>query len=142
MLTRFILIKIRTVNLRKDKEYVGLISWKIVIYDVDNSSVRFVKTGCSAAAKSSASDKKKVNVLQIMPDPEKAKANRVTDGMLDLSTSAIFKKYYQTIFEKYCEVYDGDTFILFKLKELWAYFANDFENADKHLKKIRKWKKT
>ena len=53
----------------------------------------------------------------------------------------IFKKYYQTIFEKYCEVYDGDTFILFKLKELWAYFANDFENADKHLKKIRKSKK-
>ena len=40
-----------------------------------------------------------------------------------------------------CEVYDGDTFILFKLKELWAYFANDFENADKHLKKIRKSKK-
>ena len=29
----------------------------------------------------------------------------------------------------------------FKLKELWAYFANDFENADKHLKKIRKSKK-
>lgn len=53
----------------------------------------------------------------------------------------IFKKYYQTIFEKYCEVYDGDTFILFKLKELWAYFANDFENADKYLKKIRKSKK-
>lgn len=53
----------------------------------------------------------------------------------------IFKKYHQAVFDKFCEVYDGDTFILFKLKELWAYFANDFNDADKYIKKIRKSKK-
>ena len=52
-----------------------------------------------------------------------------------------FKKYHQAIFDKFCQVYDGDTFILFKLKELWAYFANDFDDADKYVKKIRKAKK-
>lgn len=115
-------------NFKLDKEYVGLISWKIVIYDVDNSSVRFVKTGCSAAAKSSASDKKKVNVLQIMPDPEKAKANRVTDGMLDLSTSAIFKKYYQNI-EDYKITVDTMTVEEFEqiFKEYHDKKGNDFE---------------
>lgn len=53
----------------------------------------------------------------------------------------IFKRYHQVIFERFCEVYDGDTFILFKLKELWAYFAADFKDADKYVKKIRKSKK-
>lgn len=53
----------------------------------------------------------------------------------------IFKKYHQAVFDRFCQVYDGDTFILFKLKELWAYFANDFKNADKYIKKIRKSKK-
>ena len=52
-----------------------------------------------------------------------------------------FKKYHQVIFDKFCQAYDGDTFILFKLKELWAYFANDFDDADKYVKKIRKAKK-
>lgn len=53
----------------------------------------------------------------------------------------IFKRYHQAVFERFCEVYDGDTFILFKLKELWAYFANDFKDADRYVKKIRKSKK-
>ncbi len=59
-------------------------------------------------------------------------------GAIDKET---FKKYHQAVFDKFCEVYDGDTFILFKLKELWAYFANDFNDADKYIKKIRKSKK-
>lgn len=53
----------------------------------------------------------------------------------------LFKKYHQAVFDKFCEVYEGDTYILFKLKELWNYFSVNFIDADKHIKKIRKARK-
>lgn len=83
------------------KKYIGFINWKIVIYNVDNASIRFVETGCSAVAKSSEMEKKDIRVLQIMPCQEhidKAKGVGLSDiGELNLKESEIFKKYYQNL---------------------------------------------
>ena len=87
-------------NLKLGKEYVGLINWKIVIYNVDNPSIRFVETGCSAAAKSSDIEKKNVRVLQIMPCQthiNKSKQGVTDTGALNLRDSEIFKKYYENL---------------------------------------------
>lgn len=93
-------VDISNENLRLGREYVGIINWKIEVYDVDNPSIRFLKTACSAASKSSEADKKAVKVLQIMPCQEhinKAKSGVNDTGELNLKESQIFKKYYQNL---------------------------------------------
>lgn len=77
------------------KLYYGLIQWKIEVYEVKanakDRSVRFVKTGCSAAKNMSGLGKKEINVLQIMPK------NGTYDGKLDLSSNALFSGYYNEL---------------------------------------------
>ena len=77
------------------KLYYGLIQWKIEVYEVKanakDRSVRFVKTGCSAAKNMSGLGKKEINVLQIMPK------NGTYDGKLDLSNNALFSGYYNEL---------------------------------------------
>ena len=41
----------------------------------------------------------------------------------------IFKKYYQAIFEKYCEVYDGDTFIDYTMVKRFIFYIKVFQDA-------------
>lgn len=87
----------QTVTCKLSKLYYGLIQWKIEIYEVkanaNDRSVRFVKTGCSAAKNMAGLGKKVINVLQIMPKG----SNESYDGKLDLSTDERFKKYYREL---------------------------------------------
>lgn len=87
----------QTVTCKLSKLYYGLIQWKIEIYEVkanaNDRSVRFVKTGCSAAKNMAGLGKKVINVLQIMPKG----SNERYDGKLDLSTDGRFKKYYSEL---------------------------------------------
>ena len=41
-------------------------------------------------------------------------------------------------YKGYQEVMSGDKNILFKMKELWGYWGEAFQDSSKYLKKIRK----
>lgn len=49
-----------------------------------------------------------------------------------------FVSFHNMIFEAYEREMSGDRNLLFKMKELWNYWAYLFENPDVHLKRIRK----
>ena len=76
---------------RLSRLFVGVVQWKIEIYNTANNSIRFAKTGCSAAKRSENIDKKKINVLQIMP------SDKSYNGKLNLQTNKTFSKYYKKI---------------------------------------------
>lgn len=76
---------------RLSRLFLGVVQWKIEVYNASNSSIRFVKTGCSAAKRGDGIDKKQINVLQIMP------SNKSCDGNLNLETNETFNKYYSKI---------------------------------------------
>lgn len=48
------------------------------------------------------------------------------------------KAFHQTVLDGYREVIPGDKNVLFKMKELWFYMAEIFEDAEKPVKKIKK----
>ena len=50
----------------------------------------------------------------------------------------IIYQFHQEILNNYIPISSGDRNVLFKMKELWFYMSYLFENADKHLKKIKK----
>lgn len=53
-------------------------------------------------------------------------------------TKEEFLSFHHRICHGYEEVMSGDRNVLFKMKELWAYWKNLFEKEEKLLKKIRK----
>lgn len=48
------------------------------------------------------------------------------------------RAYHDDILQGYAEVMYGDTPTLYKMKELWVYFAENFQSPEKYVKKIRK----
>lgn len=106
----------QSLTIKLSKMYMGLIQWKIEVYQTDNESVRFVKTGCSAA-KNKTGVKKQIKVLQIMPD------NPCNGGNLNLQTDARFKKYYNSLNDYSISI------TTMKVSEYQGYFsaANKFE---------------
>lgn len=51
----------------------------------------------------------------------------------------VFRKFHDKIYEDYKELLLGDERnVLFRMKELWNYFAGSFSNASKYVKKIKK----
>ena len=80
----------KDVTCKLSRLYTGLIQWKIEVFCDENPSVRFTQTGCSAA-RNQTGQKKKINVLQILPK------DGSFDGKLDLSTNPLFTKYYHTL---------------------------------------------
>nr|WP_314459317.1 tRNA-dihydrouridine synthase family protein [uncultured Clostridium sp.] len=48
------------------------------------------------------------------------------------------KAFHDQILSGYRETISGDRNLLFKMKELWAYMLQSFENGEKHGKKIQK----
>ena len=80
----------KDVTCKLSRLYTGLIQWKIEVFCDENPSVRFTQTGCSAA-KNQTGQKKKINVLQILPKDGEF------DGKLDLSTNPLFTQYYHTL---------------------------------------------
>lgn len=50
----------------------------------------------------------------------------------------LLRAFHDEIFEGYASWMSGETPTLFKMKDLWTYLSQSFENSQKHLKKIRK----
>lgn len=90
VITKTAVVGSNTYTYRVASSMVGLIQWKIEVYKTDNEDVRYERTGYSAA-KNNSGTKKNIKVLQIMPtDGEHS-------GKLNLSTSTLFKTYYQNL---------------------------------------------
>lgn len=51
---------------------------------------------------------------------------------------ATLRSYHDTLLNAYARVLSGDRNVLFKMKELWSYMGDAFENSEKYVKKIRK----
>ena len=49
-----------------------------------------------------------------------------------------FTPFHNDILEEYIQISSGDRNVLFKMKELWFYMIDLFEDADKITKKIKK----
>ena len=86
---------------RISASWVGLVSWKIEVYEVYTNSagelvetgLRYSETGRSAVR--NTGDKKLINVLQIMPLAEDNPTKDI--GYLDLSKNPRFTKYYKQL---------------------------------------------
>ena len=48
------------------------------------------------------------------------------------------KSFHDRLYNDYKRVLSGDKHVLFKMKELWFYMGNMFQDSDKYIKKIRK----
>lgn len=105
-----------TVKCKLSKLYVGIVQWRIEVCQVKSETVdgkkqyidtgiRGTKTGCSVA-KRTAGEKKKIRVLQIMPD-----AKMITGG-LNLEKDNLFVKYYHSL-EDYDITVDSITLEVF-----------------------------
>lgn len=68
---------------------VGIVQWKIEVYRNDNVNVRYTRTGSSAAKLRSDTERKKLNVLQIMPKND--------SGLLNLEKNDLFRKRYSNL---------------------------------------------
>jgi hypothetical protein len=62
----------------------------------------------------------------------------VDGGNPDMSA---IKRFHDLLLEAYIEEMSGERPVLFKMKELWCYLIDMFEDADKQAKKIRKCEK-
>lgn len=50
----------------------------------------------------------------------------------------IFRRFHDKIYEDYRELLKDERNVLFRMKELWSYFAGNFTNSAKYAKKIKK----
>ena len=53
-------------------------------------------------------------------------------------TKDTLKAFHNEIFDNYAAQMAGETPTLFKMKDLWTYLSESFQESDKYLKKIRK----
>lgn len=59
----------------------------------------------------------------------------------ELPDKSKVRRYHDRILQEYQAVLDGDTFLLFKMKELWCYMIYLFPDHQKYAKKIKKSQK-
>lgn len=59
----------------------------------------------------------------------------------EMPDKAKIRRYHDRILQEYQTVLDGDTFLLFKMKELWCYMIYLFPDHRKYAKKIKKSQK-
>ncbi len=53
---------------------------------------------------------------------------------------ATLRAFHDELLESYVRIMSGDTNVLFKMKDLWTFMGEGFDNVEKHLKKIKKAK--
>ena len=68
---------------------VGIVQWKIEVYRLDNSNIRYTQTGSSAVKIRSTDEKKQLKVLQIMPKND--------SSLLNLEKDTLFKDRYSNL---------------------------------------------
>ena len=54
--------------------------------------------------------------------------------------SARLQAFHDTLFARYCDAFDDSRIAVLRMKELWFYFGNLFENSAKPAKAIKKAK--
>ena len=55
--------------------------------------------------------------------------------------SARLQAFHDTLFTRYCDAFGDSRIAVLRMKELWFYFGNLFENSEKLQKSIKKAKK-
>lgn len=58
--------------------------------------------------------------------------------LLQENEKKLLRQFHDELYFSYEEIFSGDRNVLFKMKELWSYMGDIFENSDKALKQIRK----
>lgn len=102
-----------TVTCRLARVYMGVVSWKVEVYQIGNENVRFTESGISAVQRLEGTQKRKIKVLQIMPkspipyDTETGNTKHPYYGYMNLSTkwlcdednkfNNLFQKYYNQL---------------------------------------------
>lgn len=66
---------------------------------------------------------------------QKEESGGMPEGALTLKELSVF---HDLLFERYYERMADERNVLFKMKELWSYMIDSFENGEKYGKKIRK----
>lgn len=56
----------------------------------------------------------------------------------EVLTKEKLRMFHDRLYEAYQNVLSGEKTVLFKMKELWFYFMDAFEDSEKRIKKIRK----
>ncbi|MDO4518923.1 MAG: tRNA-dihydrouridine synthase family protein [Eubacteriales bacterium] len=59
----------------------------------------------------------------------------------EIPDASLFEAFHDELLDAYSERLSGDRNVLFRMKELWAYWGKYFIDCDKQLKKIRKSQK-
>jgi tRNA-dihydrouridine synthase len=91
-----------------------------------------------------------VKVMEKFPEIEKCMLGRgilrnpsIVENIINQNDSPDYKKlleFHEELFLRYKEYLSGDTNLLFKMKEVWLYMVNSFEDSEKYAKKIKKVK--
>ena len=63
---------------------------------------------------------------------------RVRGG--ERASSARLQAFHDTLFARYCDAFGDSRIAVLRMKELWFYFGNLFENSEKFQKSIKKAK--
>ena len=63
---------------------------------------------------------------------------RVRSG--ERASSARLQAFHDTLFARYCDAFGDSRIAVLRMKELWFYFGNLFENSEKLQKSIKKAK--
>lgn len=71
----------------------------------------------------------------IIQNPGLAKELRLGESKQDIPT---FRAFHNEIYENYRRIMSGQAPVLFKMKDLWAFFVHYFTDAQREIKKIRK----
>ncbi len=94
--------------------FVGVVQWKVEVYQEANKNIRFVDTGISAASNVTTTgevSKTTIKALQVIPN--------TTSSPLNLSTSSLFTTYTQNLTDYEIEI------TTITLDEYNAYFSGD-----------------
>ena len=60
------------------------------------------------------------------------------NGFNKYDVSERIKDFHSQLLSDYTEAFSGDRPVLFKMKEIWVYLGNLYEDSEKFLKKIKK----
>lgn len=79
----------------------------------------------------------------ILQNPELLTELQASEGTPSCSSGntdrlAPLRAFHDEILEGYIKIMSGDTNTLYKMKDLWTFLSQGFENSEKYLKKIRK----
>ena len=73
----------------------------------------------------------------LLADPALAERLETTAVGANICTER-FREFHDELYSEYQRAFSGEKPVLFKMKELWVYWGEQFPGEDKALKQIRK----